>query len=155
MENVSRVYAGATQAAGPLDCVTQLPEDWRLARAAHDELVGLGMPRVNLHLIGMDRVIRNVLQALVQDIDRPLASWVPGQKLVLPPATRGGTLILYEVGALAADHQLRLLDWLDQAFGRTQVVSTTTAPLLGRIQNGTFIDILYYRLNTVCVDVMA
>ena len=155
MENVSRVYGGAMQAAGPLDCVTQLPEDWRLARAAHTELLDLGMPRVNVHLIGMDRVIRNVLDALVPEIDRPLTNWVPGQRLVLPPVSRGGTLILHEIGTLPAEDQLRLLDWLEGASGRMQVVSTTTTPLLPRIQSGAFIDMLYYRLNTVCVDVTA
>ncbi len=43
--------------------------------------------------------------------------------------------------------------WLDRAPGRTQVVSTTPALLFPRVQAGAFIDRLYYRLNTVCMDV--
>jgi DNA-binding NtrC family response regulator len=33
------------------------------------------------------------------------------------------------------------------------VVSTSPAPLIPRVHSGLFIDTLYYRLNTVCVDV--
>ena len=61
--------------------------------------------------------------------------------------------MLHDVGALTTDDQLRLLDWLERAEGRTQVVSTSSAPLLPRVHAGSFIDTLYYRLNTVCVDV--
>jgi hypothetical protein len=62
-------------------------------------------------------------------------------------------MILQDVGALTDGDQHRLLDWLDRAPGRTQVVSTTPAPLFPRVQGGAFIDRLYYRLNTVCMDV--
>jgi transcriptional regulator of acetoin/glycerol metabolism len=48
---------------------------------------------------------------------------------------------------------LDLLDWMEHADGRTQVVSTSSAALLPRVQCGAFIDTLYYRLTTVCVDV--
>ena len=62
-------------------------------------------------------------------------------------------MILQDVGALTDGDQHRLLDWLDRTPGRTQVVSTTPAPLYPRVQAGAFIDRLYYRLNTVCMDV--
>jgi len=39
-----------------------------------------------------------------------------------------------------------------RAAGQTQVVSTTPQPLLPLVQSGTFLARLYYRLNTVCVD---
>jgi DNA-binding NtrC family response regulator len=96
-----------------------------------------------------------VLLTLGQDPDEPLASWCPGEPLVLPPAACAGTVILKNVGALAPDDQLRLLDWLEAAVGRTQVVSTTPATLLPHVQAGMFIEQLYYRLNTVCVDMSA
>ena len=48
-----------------------------------------------------------------------------------------------------------LLDWLEAAAGRMQVVSTTPATLLPHVQAGAFIEQLYYRLNTVCVDMSA
>jgi transcriptional regulator of acetoin/glycerol metabolism len=96
------------------------------------------------------------------DLQSPIAALVAtpmttalrtGEPLVLPPVARARTLILQDVGALTHADQYRLLDWLDRAAGRTQVVSTTPASLWPRVQAGAFIDRLYYRLNTVCMDV--
>ena len=64
-------------------------------------------------------------------------------------------MILREVGALSVDDQHRLLEWMDLTGGRTQIVSTTSTPLLSRVRAGGFLEALYYRLNTVCVDVSA
>jgi hypothetical protein len=61
--------------------------------------------------------------------------------------------VLRDVHGLTPADQLELLDWLELAEGRTQVVSTSSTPLLPRVHSGEFIDTLYYRLNTVCVDV--
>jgi DNA-binding NtrC family response regulator len=57
------------------------------------------------------------------------------------------------VHALPLSDQRRLVAWLELAKGRTQVVSTTSAPLLPLVNAGQFIATLFYRLNTVCVDV--
>jgi DNA-binding NtrC family response regulator len=35
------------------------------------------------------------------------------------------------------------------------VISTTSGPLLPLVQSGGFIETLFYRLNTVCLDVTA
>ncbi len=148
-----KVSAGATRAAGSLDRPSTSKEERRLAKAAHEELRLVGVPRVNLLLMGSDGVIRSVLDSLVRGLHEPIASWFPGERLVLPPVDRAGTVVLHDVGALAIPEQIQLLEWLGQAMGRTQVVSTTPAPLLPRVQAGAFIDTLYYRLNTVCVDV--
>jgi hypothetical protein len=152
MENPSKFFSGA-RPAGPLDCVTQLPENWRLAQAAHTELLLMGMPRVNLLLIGSDGVLRNILQTL--ELHEPIVSWSPGQQLVLPSVARTKTMILHRVGDLTHRDQVRLLVWLEEAVGRTQVISTTSTPLHPHADGRDFIDTLYYRLNTVCVDVSA
>jgi hypothetical protein len=133
--------------------VPQLPEHWRLARAAHVDLLLMGMPRVNLLLIAPDAVVRYVLESLLLNLREPVARWALGQPLALPPPEFINTMILHDVGRLHPREQLELLDWLEQADGRTQVVSTSPAPLLPRVHSGLFIDTLYYRLNTVCVDV--
>jgi transcriptional regulator of acetoin/glycerol metabolism len=62
-------------------------------------------------------------------------------------------MVLHDVGLMQPNEQLDLLAWLEQAAGRTQVVSTSPTPLMPRVHTGLFIDTLYYRLNTVCVDV--
>jgi len=151
MEN-PQVFAGVSRAAA-LGCVTQLPEHWRLARAAHVDLLLMGMPRVNLLLIAPDGVVRYVLESLLLNLREPTATWTPGRPLLLPPPGRLGTLMLHDVGNLPPKEQLDLLDWMEKADGRTQVVSTSSTALLPRVQCGAFIDTLYYRLNTVCVNV--
>ena len=155
MENPSKVVAAATRAAGSRECVSQLPEDWHLARAVHEDLRLMGMPRVNLLLKGTDGVTRNIVRTLLRELREPIAHWSPGERLTLPPVARGGTVILHDVGALPHEDQLHLLEWLEQAVGRTRVISTTSRSLLSRVQAGVFIETLFYRLNTVCVDVSA
>lgn len=163
MENLPNVVAEVTWPPGSLDRRSRLEldrrsrleEEWRMTRAALLELQRLGKPRVNLLLTGMDIVIQNVLQVLGPDLRQPITTWRRGERLLLPPGAKAGTMILHNVGALAREDQRRLLEWTDRAAGRTQVISTTPAPLLPYVQSGAFIDTLYYRLNTVCVDVTA
>jgi hypothetical protein len=113
------------------------------------------MHRVNLLLMGGDDVVQPLVESLAARFHQPVGTWSPGERLVLPPAERTGTMVLNDVGALAVQDQIQLLEWLGTAIGRTQVVSTTPAPLLPRVESGKFIDTLYYRLNTVCVDATA
>ena len=132
---------------------SQQPEDWLVVRAARVNRLLRGMPRVNLLLMGVDSVIQEALEIGLLDLHEPIATWRPGEPLVLPTVARAGTMILHDVGALSIDDQRRLLQWLDWAAGRTQVVSTTPGRLLPRVESGRFLDTLYYRLNTICLDV--
>jgi len=119
---------------------------------AEEELRLVEQHRVNLLLMGQDDIVQPMVDALSARFHQPVGTWSPGERLVLPPAERTGTMVLNDVGALALQDQIQLLEWLSTASGRTQVVSTTPSPLLPRVQSGKFIDTLYYRLNTVCVD---
>jgi hypothetical protein len=152
MKNSSNVFAGATPLSEPSETVSRLREDWRIARAAHAELVRLGMPRVNLLLTGPDGVLEYLLDALLPDLREPVGRWCPGEQLLLPPPPLIGTMIFQDVGEMPDDDQQRLLSWLNGAAGRTQVVSTTSASLLPLVEAGDFIAALYYRLNIICVD---
>jgi hypothetical protein len=151
MELQSTPCHGAVVAAAVLDRVAQLSDDWRAARAMHLELEEMGMPRVNLLLVGPDSVTQHVLLLLLPDLHNPITTWCPGEQLVLPPPAVTGTMILYDVGALALDDQFRLLEHLNRASGRPQIVSTSPTPLLPRVHARTFDDSLYYRLNHVCM----
>ena len=148
LESETRVVAGSAWVPAPPDGArfdrgSQLWEDCRLARAA----------RANLLIIHGTGAPQDFLEWLTLDLQKPIATWCTGERLVLPPVERTRTMILQDVGALTDADQHRLLDWLDRARGRTQVVSTTPAPLLPRVQAGTFLGRLYYRLNIVCIDV--
>jgi hypothetical protein len=129
-----------------------LPEEWRLARAARLNVLILGMPRINPLLTDLEGAIENILERILPDLQEPIVSWCPGSRLVLPPIAQAKTLILHEVGSLVFEDQGRLLEWLERADGRTQVVSTCTTSLLPLVHTGMFNPTLYYRLNTVCVD---
>jgi transcriptional regulator of acetoin/glycerol metabolism len=67
------------------------------------------------------------------------------------PTSGEGTLMLHEVAALTLNQQLTLYDWLSAGNQRVQVVSVTRAPLLSFVEDGRFLEGLFYRLNTVCV----
>lgn len=122
---------------------------------AEEELRLVEQHRVNLLLMGQNDIVQPMVEALSARFHQPVGTWSPGERLVLPPAERTGTMVLNDVGSLGLQDQIQLLEWLGTASGRTQVVSTTPSPLLPRVQSGKFIDTLYYRLNTVCVDATA
>jgi hypothetical protein len=152
MDHPASVFA-PTRPAAPLDRGSERHVHWQLARAAHVDLLLMGMPRINLLLIAPDAVVRHVMKSLPMDLWEPVARWSPGAPLNLPVPAQTGTMILHDVHALPLNDQRRLVEWLEAAKGRTQVVSTTSAPLLPLVNAGKFIATLFYRLNTVCVDV--
>ena len=108
--------------------------------------------RVNVLLMGKNDVVNRAMEALAERLPEPVARWSPGQQFMLPAAESAGSVVLNDVGKLAIQEQIQLLEWLNKAHGRTQVVSTAPTLLLPRVKAGAFIDTLYYRLNTVCLD---
>jgi len=136
-----------------VNTVLQIREDWRVAREAHRNLQVAGMPRTNLLLVGNAGAIRIVLEMLWLELREPILTWRPGQRLNLPAPGQASTLVLHDVAQLTHDEQHDLLGWLDQTAGQIRVVSTTAASLWPRVKSGSFSDVLYYRLNTVYVDV--
>ena len=71
----------------------------------------------------------------------------------MPTPGRASTLVLHDVNELTQDEQQQVLQWLDQMGSRVRVVSTTKTSLWPQLKSGAFDDALYYRLNTVCVDI--
>ena len=103
----------------------------------------------NVMLVGTSQTTEAVLQALtscfrqpVRDLDRRAAFPSPPQ----------GTLILRELETLDAHGQQKLQEWLDGPGTETQVISLTSIPLYPRVRKGTFLSVLYYRLNTVHLE---
>jgi hypothetical protein len=151
MENRSNavVAAGGATAA---NSVLRIWEEQRFARQARKDLQIGGTPRTNLLLMGTADGIGIVLEMLRLEHREPILRWHPGQPLELPSPGRAATLVLHDVSELTSDDQHRVLRWLDQAARQIRVVSTTAVPLWPRVETGAFNDMLYYRLNTVCVD---
>jgi hypothetical protein len=70
------------------------------------------------------------------------------------PQVRDGSLVLWDVGSMAPVQQARLLRWLEECPDgvNVQVASTSSEPLYPLVEAGAFDASLYYRLNTVRID---
>jgi hypothetical protein len=126
-------------------------EAWRLAPEAYVDLQLVLRQRTNLLLIADPTEARAVVELLLTPEEGAI-SWCPGQPLELLPLGREkATLVLHDVDQLTLGAQAALVNWLDQNVGKIRVLSTTTAPLWPRVQNGSFNEVLFYRLNIVCL----
>ena len=67
------------------------------------------------------------------------------------PSRKAGTLLLRDVAALTLEQQIELFDWMGDRAGTAQVISVTSTPLLPLVEDGRFLEGLFYRLNTVYV----
>jgi hypothetical protein len=124
--------------------------NWIAAAKLERHLIRTARP--NLLLIGMEQDTGEVLKEFRSDFVEPITTWSPGTRLVLPAYAQAGTFILDDITALGFDDQIRLLDWLGASDGRVQVVSVASRSVAPLIETGTFLSMLYYRLNVVCLD---
>jgi hypothetical protein len=103
-------------------------------------------------LVGPERRVQDLVGVRVRETDTVLAIRCQDGPPQLPPASSYvGSMVLRDVDFLTPREQLRLFEWLATS-NRTQVVSTASAPLLPLVEAGVFDDALYYRLNTVYID---
>jgi Sigma-54 interaction domain len=110
--------------------------------------------KANVLLVGPDHLVENVVSLLISDLKSSSLIRRQNGELMLPAGSpRVRTAVVRDVDTLTSDEQRRLLDWLGSTPYRPQVVSTTSAPLLPLVEAGLFNDSLYYRLNTMYVDV--
>lgn len=108
--------------------------------------------RVNLLVTGPDDLTNVFVKSLRSYIRNPVAVLRGGESFALPSAPVG-TLFLADVGALTGDEQLRLHEWLEERPGETQVISMSATALMPMVAAGSFLEGLYYRLNTIYIDV--
>ena len=111
--------------------------------------------RANLLVTGPDEALARFLDAVLPNLRQPVSRWAPGHSLLPPAVGELGTLVIGNAGALPPDDQRRLFDWLTVTLGNTQIVSTTANSLLPLVETGAFLDALYYRLNTIRIDLTA
>jgi hypothetical protein len=143
-----------SSAAGAFGTGSRLPhlrEDLDFPPETLEDLHIVRVHHTNLLLVGDPAATGVILELLGLDGRHAVTTWRPGQPLELPPPGRGTTLILHDVDQLTSAAQGAVLRWLDQNPGETWVVSTTTESLWQHVENGAFNEVLYYRLNTVCL----
>ena len=90
-----------------------------------------------------------VFEAVGPCLAPPIVIWNGTNRLRVEPV---GTLVVSNVDGLDNDQQHQLMRWLDATSGAPQVISTTAQPLFPLVKRGMFLEALYYRLNTVRVD---
>ena len=151
MENRSNALADAIPA--PPIPTPEFRKPRRVTSAPRRDLqVGL-MPRTNVLVVGSSEATRIVLDLLRLDLRGPVLKWQPGLPLELPTRGRAATIVLEDLTRLTEEEQGRIVGWLEEIKGQVRVVSTTSVPIWPRVARGEFNDVLYYRLNTVYVDV--
>ena len=116
---------------------------------AADDWGVLQTARPNVLLIGSDSTVSGFLQLLLPLLKPPVLH-TTSAALVLP-SSPGGTVILRDVPRLGADDQQRLSVWLAEAKRRTQVISTSSCPLLPLVERHVLVESLYYNLNVITI----
>jgi DNA-binding NtrC family response regulator len=106
--------------------------------------------RPNLMIVNEGASLGSVLEQLSGVCETPLTICrFPGH-LDIEPAVRG-TVVLGNIEHMTLGQQLQLFDWLSRKDSETQVVSVTRAPMTDLIEDGRFLEGLYFRLNTVVI----
>jgi len=148
MENRSTVAAATASRPAPSSSVNR-----KIVRSVpRRDLQVSSMPRTNVMVVGNAEATRIVVDMLRLDLRGPVVKWRAGQPLALPAPGSCSTLVLENLTRLTDEEQIHMLRWLDEVRGKIRVVSTAGVPVWPRVQNGQFNEVLYYRLNTVFVD---
>jgi hypothetical protein len=106
--------------------------------------------RLNGMLVGPAATARHVLRFIGPSLRPPIVA-VSSQRR-LRDIGDAGTVILRCVDRLSLPAQRELLTWLAGQTPRPQVISTAREPMLPKVAAGEFLEALYYRLNTVYVE---
>ena len=155
MNGSARLFAGTTTSsvpqgravhAPPTGGQTPLDGDIMLARTSW----------VNVLVVGPEQAVSNALALIVDDIEHAVVLDCGSDRLRLPASSRRvDTLIIRNVDTLTHDEQQDLGEWMEATQDQSRVVCTTAAPLFAMVEARAFSDALYYRLNSVYVDLMS
>ena len=107
---------------------------------------------VNVLLEGPETALAAVVCRLSPHLRQPVVSTRSGTALSLS-AMEIGTVVLSHVHALTTQDQMQLLEWLNAASVRPQVISTSPQPVFPFVELGLFDAALYYRLNVIRIQV--
>jgi len=110
--------------------------------------------RPNLLIVAQGLPVEMVADQLMTLSTRPtLRNLLPGRLHL--PAAPNGTVVLQNVTALSRGQQIVLNDWLAEGCGDTQIISIATSPLWPLVQNGEFLEGLFYRISVVRLEATA
>ena len=107
--------------------------------------------RPNILVIGAADAVESTVSALVARLPGSVSYLRPNAP---PPAIdQAEMLVMPDVAALSPDRQHEWLAWLNNAdVRRPQIVATSGVPVYPLVEADRFSGILYYRLNTILLD---
>jgi len=126
----------------------------KTSSARQSEWTILRTSPVNGLLVGSPDLTAAAVAEMEQSLRQPLVWWSPDQGLDLPDLT-AGTLVIRDVDDLDARQQEQLTRWIALHVLRVQVLALAREPLFESVAHGRFSAALYYRMNTVVVEVRA
>ena len=104
--------------------------------------------RPNLLIVCASEEIEVVVTRVMGLCKRPVhARQLPGELSLSEDLT--GTLLLWDVAQLTRGQQMKLHDWITDRPRDAQVISITSASLLPLVEDGQFLEALFYRINVV------
>jgi hypothetical protein len=109
--------------------------------------------RLNTMFIGPFDLTQSILASL--RLETPVQRVTPEDVLVRPfspPPAHIRTVIIDDIASFGPRNQRRLYEWLEERPGRARIVSIAPRALVQAVADKTFLESLYYRLNTVYID---
>jgi hypothetical protein len=107
----------------------------------------------NVLMVGPDETVEQLLAELLPHLESPVVCGTRDIDALTSSTDTMGTVVIRDVDGLSASQQQRLSCWLEHApAAPVRIVSTTSVPLFELVEAGLFPDVLYYRLNTVLLD---
>jgi hypothetical protein len=106
--------------------------------------------RPHVLIEGPDCSVEKLVRAILAALNAPVCEWEN-----MHECAPGTTLLIRNVDALSGDEHGSLLACLNADGARLtirQVISTTSRPLYSLVESGLFPADLYYRLNTVRLE---
>ena len=118
--------------------------EWRMISAV----------RPNILVIGTADAVESAVSALVARLPGSVSYLQPNAP---PPATdHAEMLVVPDVAALSPDRQDEWVTWLgNMDVRRPQIVATSGVPVYPLVEADQFSGTLYYRLNTILLDMQA
>lgn len=115
-----------------------------------DVLTRLKRQHPNILLIGPAAFALAAMKSIEPVVPQPIVSWRPHEARGVPSGSFG-TLVIHRVDTADPEQQQQLCEWFNVRPQHVQVVSTALAPLYPFVEEGSFLEALYYRLNHVCL----
>jgi len=152
MNGTIRAFAGTDKTFATPE-YTLPPSLGGKGQVLHRDVALARATRANVLVVGPEQAVSNALALIIVDLERAVVLDRSSDRLRLPlPARPIQTVIIRNVDALTGDEQRDLTEWLMVSKGLSRVIATTSRSLVDMVDANEFSPTLYYRLNTVYVD---